>query len=42
MHIWENVGHGWATDEAVALEEHTEGLGFVMQHIGLTPYEEKP
>ena len=42
VHIWENVGHGWATDEAVALEEHTEGLGFVMQHIGLTPYEEKP
>ncbi len=37
LHIWENVGHGWATDEAIAIEEHTEYLSFIMQHTGLDP-----
>ncbi|MDP6970402.1 MAG: prolyl oligopeptidase family serine peptidase [Pseudomonadales bacterium] len=39
MHVWENVGHGWATDDVITLEEKTEGLAFIMQHTGLTPLE---
>lgn len=35
LHVWENVGHGWATDKAIAVEEHAEWLGFTMHHLGL-------
>lgn len=35
VHIWENVGHGWATDKNVALIEHTEWLAFAMKLLGV-------
>jgi prolyl oligopeptidase len=37
VHIWENVGHGWATDKDIQQTENTEWLAFVMQHLGLEP-----
>ena len=37
VHIWENVGHGWATDKDIQITEHTEWLAFVMQQLGLEP-----
>ncbi|MFC9251925.1 prolyl oligopeptidase family serine peptidase [Amycolatopsis thailandensis] len=37
--IWRNVGHGWATDKEVAIEEHTSWLAFVMKILGMTPRE---
>ena len=37
MHIWQNVGHGWATDKEIEINEHTEWLAFLMQQLGLTP-----
>jgi prolyl oligopeptidase len=37
VHIWENVGHGWATAKNVQLEEHTEWLAFAMQQLDMTP-----
>jgi prolyl oligopeptidase len=37
VRIWENVGHGWATDKDIALEQHAEWLAFAMKHTGLTP-----
>jgi prolyl oligopeptidase len=35
LHVWENVGHGWATDKNVAVNEHTEWLAFTLRHLGL-------
>lgn len=37
VHIWTNVGHGWATAKDAQIEESTEWLGFVMQQMGMTP-----
>lgn len=37
VHVWTNVGHGWATAKDVQIEEATEWLGFVMQQLGMTP-----
>jgi prolyl oligopeptidase len=37
LHVWEQVGHGWATARDVEVTEHTEWLAFVMQHLGLAP-----
>lgn len=37
IHIWENVGHGWATDRDTEITENTEWLAFLMQQLGLTP-----
>jgi len=39
VHIWENVGHGWATDKEIQITEHTEWLAFLMQQLGLEPQE---
>ena len=33
LHIWENVGHGWATDKDIQITEHTEWLAFLMQQL---------
>lgn len=33
LHVWENVGHGWATDKNVAVNEHTEWLAFTLRHL---------
>ena len=35
VHIWENVGHGWATAKNIAVTEYTEWLAFTMRHLGL-------
>jgi prolyl oligopeptidase len=35
LRVWENVGHGWATDKNSALTQNTEWLAFAMRHLGL-------
>lgn len=35
LHVWENVGHGWATDKDTLLAQHTEWLAFVLRHLGV-------
>jgi len=35
VRIWENVGHGWATDKKVAVEQSAEWLAFVCRELGL-------
>jgi prolyl oligopeptidase len=37
LHVWENVGHGWATEKSIALDQSTEWLAFVMKTLGLSP-----
>ncbi|ALL79278.1 hypothetical protein AD006_28560 (plasmid) [Pseudonocardia sp. EC080610-09] len=37
LHVWRNVGHGWATDKDVAIVENTEWLAFAMKVLGLEP-----
>jgi prolyl oligopeptidase len=36
LHVWEGVGHGWATDPSTEVAEHAEWLAFVCRHLGLT------
>jgi prolyl oligopeptidase len=38
IHVWENVGHGWATDKDTEITENTEWLAFLMQQLDLTPH----
>lgn len=35
LHVWENVGHGWATDKNIAVNQNTEWLAFTLRHLGL-------
>lgn len=35
LHVWENVGHGWATDKNIAVTEHAEWLAFVLREFGV-------
>jgi prolyl oligopeptidase len=35
LHVWENVGHGWATDRQTAITEYTEWLAFTLRHLGV-------
>jgi len=37
LHIWHNVGHGWATDKNVEAEQLTHWLAFVMRHLHFEP-----
>ncbi|MBP2367528.1 prolyl oligopeptidase family serine peptidase [Pseudonocardia parietis] len=37
LHVWENVGHGWATAADVALEQAAEWLAFVCRQLGIEP-----
>jgi prolyl oligopeptidase len=37
VHVWENVGHGWATAKEIQIEEFSEWIGFAMQELGITP-----
>jgi prolyl oligopeptidase len=41
LHVWENVGHGFATDKNVAVTEHTEWLAFTFRHLGIEPILEQ-
>jgi prolyl oligopeptidase len=35
VHVWENVGHGFATAKHLAIAEHTEWLAFTLRHLGV-------
>jgi prolyl oligopeptidase len=35
LHVWENAGHGWATDTNTALAEYAEWLAFTLRHLGV-------
>jgi prolyl oligopeptidase len=35
LHVWEKVGHGWATSKNIAIEEHSEWLAFVLQQLSI-------
>jgi len=35
LHVWDNVGHGWATDRRIAVAEHAEWLAFALRHLGV-------
>lgn len=37
LHVWENVGHGWATGKQVTVDQTTEWLGFVLDRLGMRP-----
>jgi prolyl oligopeptidase len=37
LRIWEGDGHGWATDEDLALRQQALRLSFLMRHTGLDP-----
>ena len=39
LHVWENTGHGGATDKNIAIAEYTEWLAFTLQHLGITRLE---
>jgi prolyl oligopeptidase len=41
LHVWENVGHGWATDKNIAVTEHSEWLAFTARHLGVELLPEK-
>jgi prolyl oligopeptidase len=34
VHVWENAGHGWATDKNITIAQNTEWLAFVLRHLG--------
>jgi prolyl oligopeptidase len=36
LHVWENAGHGWATDHEIALAQNTEWLSFICSRLGLS------
>jgi prolyl oligopeptidase len=36
VHIWENAGHGGATDKGVQVTQATEWLAFTMRQLGMT------
>jgi prolyl oligopeptidase len=35
LHVWENVGHGGATDKQTTTAESTEWLAFTLEHLGI-------
>jgi prolyl oligopeptidase len=35
VHVWEDVGHGWATAADIAVTQHTEWLAFALRHLGV-------
>jgi len=37
IHVWENVGHGWATAKDIQIVEHAEWIAFIMRQLGMTP-----
>jgi prolyl oligopeptidase len=40
LHVWENVGHGLATDKRTAIIEQTEYLAFTLRHLGVAGWSE--
>jgi prolyl oligopeptidase len=41
LHVWENIGHGWATDKRTAVLEHTEWLAFILRELGVEQWTEE-
>jgi prolyl oligopeptidase len=37
LHVWENAGHGAATERSIALGQDTEWLAFTLRELGWTP-----
>ena len=37
LHVWENAGHGWATEKRVLVAQYTEWLAFTFHSLGLEP-----
>jgi prolyl oligopeptidase len=37
VHVWENAGHGDATEMSLALDQDTEWLAFIMKNLNLVP-----
>lgn len=37
LHVWEDVGHGWATGNDVVVKQVTEWIGFLMERLGMVP-----
>jgi prolyl oligopeptidase len=35
LHVWENAGHGMATDKSIALTQNAEWLAFTLRHLGV-------
>ena len=35
LHVWENVGHGWATERDIAVTEQAEWLSFILRQLGI-------
>lgn len=35
LRVWENVGHGWATDKKIEIEQSAEWLAFVCRELGV-------
>jgi prolyl oligopeptidase len=35
VHVWENVGHGWATDKDIAIDENAEWIAFTLRELGV-------
>lgn len=38
LHVWDNVGHGWATDKSSSNTQHTEWLAFTLRHLGVSDW----
>jgi len=37
LRVWPNVGHGWATDREITVDQETAWLAFTMKVLGLAP-----
>jgi prolyl oligopeptidase len=42
LHVWENVGHGGATEKSIELDQNTEWLAFVMKLLDVEPHNVRP
>jgi prolyl oligopeptidase len=36
LHVWEKVGHGWATGRDIAAIQNSEWLAFILRHLGMS------
>jgi prolyl oligopeptidase len=40
LHVWENVGHGFATDRNIAVLQNAEWLAFTLQQLGVHDWQD--
>jgi prolyl oligopeptidase len=38
LHVWENAGHGLATEKNTAITQNTEWLAFTLRHLGVSDW----